>query len=62
MKRISRKDKARYELLDDIGFLGTQEELTPAQRKYIQKKTGEFFRKARAASAKVNASNKKRIR
>ncbi|MEO5562685.1 MAG: hypothetical protein ABIR18_04600 [Chitinophagaceae bacterium] len=48
LKRLenSSNDAEKNYTLDDLGFLGTQEELTPAQEKDLQKKTGEAFVKS----------------
>jgi hypothetical protein len=43
-------DRAKYEKLDDIGIVGVQEQKSEASRKYQQRKTGEIFRRARAAT------------
>ena len=43
-------DKRKYYKLDDIGIVGKQEKKSPASLAWQKKKTGEVFRKARAAS------------
>ena len=43
-------DKKKYYALDDIGIVGTQEKKSALARKNDIRKTGEIFRKARAAS------------
>lgn len=43
-------DKKKYYKLDDIGIIGKQERKNAAAKTYHKKKTGEVFRKARAAS------------
>ncbi len=44
--------KKTYEKLDEIGLLGLQEKKSPASQKYHRLKTGEVFRRARAAKKK----------
>ena len=43
-------DRNKYEKLDDIGMVGQQEQKSAGSRKYHQRKTGEIFRRARAAA------------
>jgi hypothetical protein len=43
-------DKKKYYKLDDIGIVGRQEKKSLTSQAYHKKKTGEVFRKARAAS------------
>jgi len=43
-------DKKKYYKLDDIGIVGKQEKKSLTSQAYHKKKTGEVFRKARAAS------------
>jgi len=43
-------DRLKYEKLDDIGVVGQQEPKSAGSRKYHRRKTGEIFRKARAAA------------
>jgi hypothetical protein len=43
-------DKRKYYKLDDIGIVGIQEKKSLASLALQKKKTGEVFRKARAAS------------
>jgi hypothetical protein len=43
-------DRIKYEKLDDIGVVGQQEQKSAGSRKYHRRKTGEIFRKARAAA------------
>ena len=48
-KFIKASKKKKYKL-DDIGFVGTQKKKSLASQAWHKKKTGEVFRKARAAS------------
>jgi hypothetical protein len=43
-------DKKKYYKLDDIGIVASRKKRVLAHRPTIKKKTGEVFRKARAAS------------
>jgi hypothetical protein len=43
-------DQRKYYKLDDIGIVGKQEKKSLASQAWHKKKTGEVFRKARAAS------------
>ena len=43
-------ERSKYEKLDDVGIIGTQERRSAASKEYDRKKTGEIFRKARTAA------------
>ena len=45
-------DRNKIEKLDDIGMVGQQDKKSAPSRKYHQVKTGEVFRRARAARKK----------
>jgi len=51
-------DKKKYYPLDDIGIVGTQEKKSALGKKNDERKTGEVFRKARAAAPTRNKSKK----
>jgi hypothetical protein len=54
------KNKGKYYQLDEIGRIGSQEEISDASRKYHKKKTGEIFRQARAARLSSKSSSMKK--
>jgi hypothetical protein len=43
--------KNPYYILDEIGFIGTQEQQSPAVREYHARKTAEIFKAAKANNA-----------
>lgn len=47
-------DKSKYYLLDEIGFVGTQEK-DPAYEKYIQSKTVAYIKALKKNSSKKKA-------
>jgi hypothetical protein len=54
-------DRAKYEKLDDIGFVGVQEQKSAGAIRYQQRKTGELIRRARAA-AKASSVKRRHVK
>jgi hypothetical protein len=52
------KNKKDYYKLDDIGFVGTQEKISPTERRRIQKETGKIMEAYRSA---VKDASKKKV-
>jgi hypothetical protein len=50
--------KKKYTKLDDLDFVGTQEKISPAYRKRMERITGEIFRQARLAASKKKSIKK----
>jgi hypothetical protein len=52
-------DKNRYIKLDEVGLVGSQgKKKSASSERYHQRKTGEIFRRARAAGQKAPAASK----
>jgi hypothetical protein len=51
-------DKKKYNQLDDVRIVGTQEKKSALSQKNHERKTGDIFRKARAASSTAHKVKK----